>query len=75
MVVIRGNVQTRLPNWKMRGWMRYPCGSRLEAARFCRRVTEYLPVELSLPAISQGALGIECRLDDQELVKLISFLE
>ncbi|MCK7509848.1 MAG: hypothetical protein MZV70_41345 [Desulfobacterales bacterium] len=31
-------------------------------------------MELSLPAIGQGALGIECRLDDQELVTLISFL-
>jgi hydroxymethylbilane synthase len=46
----------------------------LKRLGFSDRVTEYLPVELSLPAIGQGALGIECRLDDQELVSLISFL-
>jgi hydroxymethylbilane synthase len=28
------------------------------------RVTEILPVHLSLPAIGQGAIGIECRVDD-----------
>jgi hydroxymethylbilane synthase len=29
------------------------------------RITEILPFELSLPAIGQGAIGIECRTDDE----------
>jgi hydroxymethylbilane synthase len=36
-------------------------------------VTEYLSTELSLPAIGQGALGIECRLDNAEVKKIIAF--
>lgn len=38
------------------------------------RITEYLPAEVSLPAIGQGALAIECRRDDSEVNTIISFL-
>ena len=36
------------------------------------RITEILPFELSLPAIGQGAIGIECRRDDASINALIS---
>ncbi|OKP96279.1 hydroxymethylbilane synthase [Paenibacillus sp. P46E] len=36
------------------------------------RVTAYLPPEVCLPAVGQGALGIECRVDDAELRKLLA---
>ncbi|KWX77755.1 hydroxymethylbilane synthase [Paenibacillus jilunlii] len=36
------------------------------------RVTAYLPPEVCLPAVGQGALGIECRADDDELRKLLA---
>lgn len=39
------------------------------------KIRQYLPVELSLPAIGQGALGIEARLDDARAVGAVSFLE
>lgn len=35
-------------------------------------VTEYLSSELSVPAVGQGALGIECRDDDTELKELLN---
>lgn len=35
------------------------------------RITEYLPASISLPAIGQGALGIECRLDDKDINELL----
>jgi hydroxymethylbilane synthase len=35
-------------------------------------VTEYLPKELCVPAVGQGALGIECRQEDTELRELLS---
>lgn len=35
-------------------------------------VTEFLPKELCVPAVGQGALGIECRADDTELMELLS---
>jgi hydroxymethylbilane synthase len=36
------------------------------------RITEVLPTEISLPAIGQGAIGIECRIDDDFIQKLIA---
>ena len=39
------------------------------------RITEYLPVNMSLPAIGQGALCIECRKDDTTVLDRISWLE
>jgi hydroxymethylbilane synthase len=75
MVVIRGNVETRIGKLESEGLDAVILAAAgLKRLGFSDRVTEYLPVELSLPAIGQGALGIECRIDDQELVTLISFL-
>ena len=39
------------------------------------RITTLLPPEQSLPANGQGAVGIECRLDDDELLTLLAPLE
>jgi hydroxymethylbilane synthase len=36
------------------------------------RITEILPFEISLPAIGQGAIGIECRVDDEFIHGLIA---
>jgi hydroxymethylbilane synthase len=36
------------------------------------RITEILPPDISLPAIGQGAIGIECRVDDDFTHKLIA---
>lgn len=38
------------------------------------RIRQALPAELSLPAVGQGAVGIECRLDDTELITLLQVL-
>ena len=35
-------------------------------------VTTYLDKDILLPTIGQGALGIECRSDDVELLELLS---
>lgn len=37
-----------------------------------KRITEILPVDIILPAIGQGAIGIECRIDDEFINKLIA---
>lgn len=39
------------------------------------RITEILPVELSLPAIGQGAVGVECRTGDSFINELITPLD
>lgn len=72
---LRGNVGTRL--------------SKLDAGEFDAiilataglkrldleaRIRQPLPVNISLPAVGQGAVGIECRLNDSELIGLLQAL-
>lgn len=70
---IRGNVDTRLRKVS-RGEFE---GVVLAAAAMIRlgwedRISEYLPVEYFLPAVGQGALGIEMRLGDEAITRLVS---
>jgi len=39
-----------------------------------KRITEILPLEISLPAIGQGAIGIECRRDDEFINSILEKL-
>jgi hydroxymethylbilane synthase len=74
MVVIRGNVETRinkLETEKLDAVILAAAG--LKRLGFTDRVTEYLSTDLSIPAIGQGALGIECRLDDVTVKETIGF--
>ena len=74
MIVIRGNVETRirkLTDENLDAVILAAAG--LKRLGFTDAVTEYLPVELSLPAIGQGALGLECRLDDAAVRETIDF--
>lgn len=67
---IRGNIDTRLSKLKNEDYD----AIILAAAGMIRMgwnediVTEYLDPDLCLPAIGQGALAIECRSDDKELL-------
>ena len=45
----------------------------LKRLGFTDKVAEYLDTDFSIPAIGQGALGIECRLDDEEVKQTIAF--
>lgn len=40
-----------------------------------KRITEALPPEISLPAIGQGAVGIECRVDDKFINGILKKLD
>ena len=74
MVVIRGNVETRIKKLetdKLDAVILAAAG--LKRLGFTDHVTEYLSTELSIPAIGQGALGIECRLDNEEIKETIAF--
>jgi hydroxymethylbilane synthase len=72
IVPLRGNLDTRIKKLKSE-----KLDAVIVAAAGLRRmgwegqVTEYLPVEISLPAIGQGALGLECRVDDARINTLI----
>src|SRR3569833_456270 len=47
----------------------------LKRLGFERRITAYLDSGVSLPAIGQGAVGIECRSDDPAINRLIAVLD
>jgi len=75
MISLRGNLDTRLKKLEtmnLNGIVLALAGVRrlgLES-----RITEIIPPEICLPAIGQGALGIETRRDDEEVDKFIQFL-
>jgi hydroxymethylbilane synthase len=43
----------------------------LKRLGFSDRITAYIEPEISLPAIGQGAIGIECRVDDARINELL----
>ncbi|MFQ5872866.1 MAG: hydroxymethylbilane synthase [Dehalococcoidia bacterium] len=73
---IRGNIDTRIEKVRRGDYD----GAVLAAAGLIRmgwqdRITEYLPVEMCLPAVGQGALAVEVRADDEESRRLVEGLD
>ena len=72
---LRGNLDTRIRKMEEGRF-----DAILLAAAGLRRlgweakITQYLPEEMSLPAIGQGALGIEIRSEDPDTREAVSFL-
>lgn len=76
MEVLRGNVDTRLR--KLRDHHLDAiilAASGLKRLGWDQHVTEYLSVDVSLPAIGQGALGVEGREDDTFVRDLVAKFE
>jgi hydroxymethylbilane synthase len=72
---LRGNVDTRLrrvAEGEFDAIILATAG--VKRLGFAERITERLPVEVSLPAIGQGAVGIECRVDDEFINSLLNKL-
>ena len=75
LLPLRGNLETRLKKLKtmnLDGIVLALAGMKRLGLE--ERITEIIPTEISLPAIGQGALGIETRQDDQETEGKIQFL-
>ncbi len=75
LIPLRGNLDTRLKKLhtlNLDGIVLALAGVRRLGLE--ERVTEIIPAEISLPAIGQGALGIETRTDDKEVEGQIRFL-
>ncbi len=75
IVPLRGNIDTRLRKIETENLT----GVILAAAGMKRmglaeRITQFLPVETMLPAVGQGALGLQIRKDDTELAKACAAL-
>lgn len=73
---LRGNVQTRLGKLDDGEFDAIILAtSGLKRLGLEDRITRALPPEVSLPACGQGALGIECRLHDPEMIGLLTPLD
>jgi hydroxymethylbilane synthase len=73
---LRGNVNTRLAkldNGEFAAIILAAAG--LIRLGFEQRIASLLPVDLSLPANGQGAVGIECRSNDKAVQQLLAPLE
>jgi hydroxymethylbilane synthase len=71
---LRGNVDTRIRKLKEGQFDAIILAAAgLKRLGFSENITEYISPEVCLPAIGQGALGIECRVNDSDLNELISF--
>ncbi|MFC4388335.1 hydroxymethylbilane synthase [Gracilibacillus marinus] len=73
---IRGNIETRLRKLREENF-----DAIILAAAGMKRmdwdesiVTEYLEPEICVPAVGQGALAIECREEDTELIELLQLI-
>lgn len=75
MVIIRGNVETRIRKLKEDGLDAVILAAAgLNRLGFANVITELLDADFSIPAIGQGALGLECRLNDQATIDALAFL-
>ncbi len=75
IAALRGNVNTRLGKLDAGEFDAVILAAAgLKRLGFQQRITAYLTPEQSLPAIGQGAIGIECRTDDDWVNGLIGSL-
>ncbi|WP_424768121.1 hydroxymethylbilane synthase [Paenibacillus sp. sgz302251] len=70
---IRGNIDSRIRKLETEGFDAIV----LAAAGMTRmgwkeRISSYVPVDVCLPAVGQGALGIECRENDEQVRELLA---
>ena len=70
---LRGNVGTRLGKLDAGQYdaIVLACAG-LRRLDLAERIAQTLPVDISLPAVGQGALGLECRAADQALLALLA---
>jgi hydroxymethylbilane synthase len=72
---LRGNVNTRLRKLDEGEYQAIIlAGAGLIRLGMPQRIRQFLPVEVSLPAGGQGAVGVECRLDDSATRALLECL-
>ena len=69
---LRGNLDTRIAKLKNEGFDAIVLATAgLQRLGFDELITERLPYEICLPAVGQGAIGVEARDDDTELLELV----
>ncbi len=76
IVDIRGNLNTRFARFDASDWdaMILACAGVMRLG-LKQRITQTLPTDLILPAVGQGALGVEIREDDEEAAYFVKVLD
>lgn len=70
---LRGNVDTRLKKLENRDYDAVILAmAGLKRLQLAHKITDVLDVQVCLPAIAQGTIGIECRSADEEIRKLLA---
>ncbi|WP_312116182.1 hydroxymethylbilane synthase, partial [Brevibacillus reuszeri] len=73
---LRGNIDTRVRKLEEGNFDAIILAAAgLERVNFEGEIAQFLPVEISLPAVGQGALAIECRADDEEMLALLKRID
>jgi len=73
---VRGNVNTRLAKLDSGEYDAIILAvAGLQRLDMSDRIHQTIPAEISLHAVGQGALGIECRTDDPEILEILKVLE
>ncbi|MDY6782342.1 MAG: hydroxymethylbilane synthase [Cyanobacteriota bacterium] len=73
---IRGNLNTRLAKLDAGEYDAIILAvAGLERLGMGDRIGQVIPSEISLHAVGQGALGIECRADDEEILEFLKAIE
>ncbi|NJL88705.1 MAG: hydroxymethylbilane synthase [Coleofasciculaceae cyanobacterium SM2_1_6] len=73
---VRGNLNTRLAKLDAGEYdALILAAAGLQRLDMAARIHQLIPPEISLHAVGQGALGIECRAEDQEVLDLLKALE
>ena len=75
VVPLRGNLDTRIRKIESEGLDGViVAAAGIRRMGWVQRVSQFIPVELMLPAVGQGALGIEMRMEDGKMAEALSFL-
>jgi len=73
---IRGNVDTRLQKLRQGGFHALVLAEAgLRRLNFAGQITQILPLGIMLPAVGQGALGLETRDDDRDTRQIVARLD
>ena len=75
LVPLRGNLDTRIRKIQTDGLDGIiVAAAGLRRMGWADRITQVIPVEIMLPAVGQGALGIESRKNDDAVRRAVSFI-
>lgn len=76
LLELRGNVDTRLKKVESGDYDAIVLAKAgLDRLGWSAKISEVIPTEISLPAVGQGALGIEARAEDRSVLDLLARLD